>query len=150
MSEMMSRSIGGDVSDRAAKLFQQSLEENHRNTDHFFVKVMWLQWLACIVLALLLTAQTWIGNESQGHIHVWAALLLGGAITIFPVWMIRVWPGKFATRMVVSIAQMLMSALLIGLTGGRVETHFHVFGSLVLLSFYRDWRVLIPATIVVG
>src|SRR2546430_2115854 len=29
-------------------------------------------------------------------------------------------------------------------------THFHVFGSLVILSFYRDWRVLIPATIVVG
>jgi PAS domain S-box-containing protein len=45
---------------------------------------------------------------------------------------------------------MLMSALLISLTGGRIETHFHVFGSLVILSFYRDWRVLIPATIVVA
>jgi PAS domain S-box-containing protein len=45
---------------------------------------------------------------------------------------------------------MLMSALLIALTGGRIETHFHVFGSLVILSFYRDWRVLIPATIVVA
>jgi signal transduction histidine kinase/ActR/RegA family two-component response regulator len=45
---------------------------------------------------------------------------------------------------------MLMSALLIGLTGGRIETHFHVFGSLVILSFYYDWRVLIPATLVVG
>jgi len=44
---------------------------------------------------------------------------------------------------------MLMSALLIGLTGGRLETHFHIFGSLVILSFYRDWRVLIPAKIVV-
>jgi signal transduction histidine kinase/ActR/RegA family two-component response regulator len=45
---------------------------------------------------------------------------------------------------------MLMSALLIGLTGGRIETHFHVFGSLVILSFYHDWRVLIPATLVVA
>ena len=45
---------------------------------------------------------------------------------------------------------MLMSALLISVTGGRIETHFHAFGSLVILSFYRDWRVLIPATIVVG
>ncbi|HEX8281096.1 MAG TPA: PAS domain S-box protein, partial [Chthoniobacterales bacterium] len=43
-----------------------------------------------------------------------------------------------------------MSALLITLTGGRIETHFHVFGSLVFLSFYRDWRVLVPATIVVA
>jgi hypothetical protein len=40
-------------------------------------------------------------------------------------------------------------ALLIHLTGGRIETHFHIFGSLAFLSFYRDWRVLVPATIVV-
>ena len=43
-----------------------------------------------------------------------------------------------------------MGALLIHLTGGRIETHFHVFGSLAFLSFYRDWRVLVPATIVVA
>src|SRR5204862_5581267 len=53
-------------------------------------------------------------------------------------------------RHVIAVAQMLMSALLISLTGGRIETHFHVFGSLVILSFYRDWRVLVPATIVVA
>ena len=45
---------------------------------------------------------------------------------------------------------MLMGALLIHLTGGRIETHFHVFGSLAFLAFYRDWRVLVPATIVVA
>ena len=45
---------------------------------------------------------------------------------------------------------MLTSALLIHLTGGRIETHFHVFGSLAFLAFYRDWRVLVPATIVVA
>jgi len=33
---------------------------------------------------------------------------------------------------------------------GRIETHFHVFGSLAFIAFYRDWRVLIPATIVVS
>jgi signal transduction histidine kinase len=45
---------------------------------------------------------------------------------------------------------MLYSALLIHLTGGRIETHFHVFGSLAFLAFYRDWRVFIPATAVVA
>ena len=45
---------------------------------------------------------------------------------------------------------MLWSALLIHLTGGRIETHFHVFGSLAFLAFYRDWRVLVPATVVVA
>jgi two-component system, sensor histidine kinase and response regulator len=43
-----------------------------------------------------------------------------------------------------------MSGLLIHLSGGRIETHFHVFGSLAFLAFYRDWRVLIPATVVVA
>src|ERR1051325_5838432 len=45
---------------------------------------------------------------------------------------------------------MLTSALLIHLTGGRIETHFHVFGSLAFLAFYRDWRVLLTATVVVA
>jgi hypothetical protein len=43
-----------------------------------------------------------------------------------------------------------MSALLIHLSGGRIETHFHVFGSLAFLAFYLDWRVIITATVVVG
>jgi signal transduction histidine kinase/DNA-binding response OmpR family regulator len=45
---------------------------------------------------------------------------------------------------------MLMGALLIHLTGGRIETHFHVFGSLAFLAIYRDWRVLISASAVVA
>ena len=45
---------------------------------------------------------------------------------------------------------MLMGALLIHRTGGRIETHLHVFGSLAFLAFYRDWRVLVPATVVVA
>jgi signal transduction histidine kinase len=49
----------------------------------------------------------------------------------------------------IAIGQMLQSALLVHVTGGRIETHFHVFGSLALLAFYRDWRVLVTATIVV-
>ena len=51
--------------------------------------------------------------------------------------------------MLIVVAQMLYSALLIHLTGGRIETHFHVFGSLALMSFYRDWRVFVPATLVI-
>ena len=42
------------------------------------------------------------------------------------------------------------SALLIHLTNGLGETHYHIFGSLVFLAFYRDWRVLATATAVVA
>src|SRR5436190_1079135 len=137
-------------SERAEELFQQHRRQIFRQTDQLFAKLMLFQWSGCIVIALLVSPRTWDGVSSQIHMHVWSAILIGGAISLFPVWMTRVWPGSFATRNVIAVAQMLMSALLIALTGGRIETHFHVFGSLVILSFYRDWRVLLPATIVVA
>jgi len=58
--------------------------------------------------------------------------------------------GTKLTRHIIAAAQMLTSALLIHLCGGRIETHFHIFGSLAFLAFYRDWRVLVPATLVVA
>src|SRR5688572_23166711 len=59
-------------------------------------------------------------------------------------------PCWAATRHVIALAQMRWSALLIHLTGGRIETHFHVFGSLGILAAYRDWPVLLTATVVVA
>jgi two-component system, sensor histidine kinase and response regulator len=138
------------TSDRAEELFQQHQRQIFRQTDQLFARLMLFQWVASIIIAVLVSPRTWDGGASQIHIHVWSAILIGGAISLFPVWMTRVWPGAIATRNVIAVAQMLMSALLIALTGGRIETHFHVFGSLVILSFYRDWRVLIPATVVVA
>jgi two-component system sensor histidine kinase/response regulator len=138
------------TSDRAEEIFQQHRRRIFRQTDQLFAKVMLFQWVACIIISLLVSPRTWEGASSQVHIHVWAAIFIGGAISLFPVWMTRIWPGAVITRHVIAVAQMLMSALLIALTGGRIETHFHVFGSLVILSFYRDWRVLVPATIVVA
>ena len=135
---------------RADELFKQHRQEIFRKTDKLFARLMVFQWLAGILMAVLIAPHTWNGQTSGIHIHVWASIFIGGAITIFPVWMTYVWPGATITRHVIAVAQMLMSALLISLTGGRIETHFHVFGSLVILSFYRDWRVLIPATVVVA
>lgn len=135
---------------RADELFQAHQQDIYRHTDKLFSLLMIFQWVAAIAAALLISPRTWAGQTSQVHIHVWASLIVGGIITVFPVWLTRAWPGAAVTRHVIAVAQMLMSALLISVTGGRIETHFHVFGSLVILSFYRDWRVLVPATIVVG
>src|SRR5438270_5674544 len=136
--------------ERADELFQQQQNEIYVKTDQLFAKLMFAQWIACIVMAIVISPYTWSGETKVIHDHVWAAIFLGGAISLFPIWMARAWPGATITRYVIAVAQMLMSALLISVTGGRIETHFHVFGSLVILSFYRDWRVLIPATIVVA
>ena len=135
---------------RADELFKQQQHEIYVKTDRLFAKLMFCQWLACIVMAIVISPYTWSGETRAIHAHVWAAIFAGAGISLFPIWLTRAWPGAAITRYVIAIAQMLMSALLISVTGGRIETHFHVFGSLVILSFYRDWRVLIPATIVVG
>ncbi len=151
MHEMNLNAAGAsDTAECADKLFEQHRQEISRNTDRLIGKLMVFQWVGGILIAFYVSPLAWAGQSSQLHIHVWAAIVLGGAISIFPFWLTRVWPGATMNRYVISVAQMLMSVLLIALTGGRIETHFHVFGSLVILSFYRDWRVLIPATIVVG
>ncbi len=150
MSEIAQQSLQSNVwTDRADELFQQHRQEIYRNTDQLFARLMLFQWLAAIMIAMIISPRTWVGQSSYIHIHIWTAIFVGGAISVFPIWMTRAWPGAALTRHIIAVAQMLMSVLLIDLTGGRIETHFHVFGSLVILSFYRDWRVLISATIVV-
>jgi signal transduction histidine kinase len=138
------------IRDRAEFLRHEHQVALWTQTDRLFAGLLILQWLACIVLALWLSPLAWRGLDHYVHPHVWVAVIIGGWVTTIPVWMAIRHPAQTATRMTIAVAQMLHSALLIHLSGGRIETHFHVFGSLAFLSFYRDWRVLIPATVVVA
>jgi len=115
-----------------------------------FAVLMALQWIAGIAAAYWISPLAWAGGTSRIHLHIWAALILGGAISSLPILLAIIQPGRPSTRYTIAVGQMLTGALLIHLTGGRIETHFHVFGSLAFLSFYRDWRVLVPATIIVA
>jgi PAS domain S-box-containing protein len=133
----------------AKTLFRNSLNDIYQRTDRLFARLMVFQWLAGIAAALCISPRTWIGATSTIHWHVWAAVFLGGAIAALPVFLTWKQPGHTLTRHVTAVSQMMTSALLIHLTGGRIETHFHVFGSLAFLAFYRDWRVIITATVVV-
>jgi PAS domain S-box-containing protein len=143
-------SLSGIESDFTAKrIFSAHQHLIYRRTDRLFAALMLIQWLAAVVIALWISPRTWQGESSQVHIHVWAALFLGGAITIYPAILGLTRSGATSTRHVIAVAQMLMGALLIHLTGGRIETHFHVFVSLAFLAFYRDWSVIVPATLVV-
>jgi two-component system sensor histidine kinase/response regulator len=135
---------------RADVLFHEHQQQIYRHTDRMFAVLMVIQWVASIAAALWISPRTWSGSSSQLHIHVWAAIFLGGTITAGPVALAWWYSGHAITRHVIAVAQMLTSALLIHLTGGRIETHFHVFGSLAFIAFYRDWRVLITATVVVA
>jgi two-component system cell cycle sensor histidine kinase/response regulator CckA len=138
------------TSPRVTELFNRHQREICERTDHMFAVLMAVQWVGGILAAYIVSPQAWVGSTSQTHIHVWAAIILGGAISSLPIVLAITRPGKLTTRYTIAVGQMLMGALLIHLTGGRIETHFHVFGSLAFLSFYRDWRVLVPATVIVA
>ena len=134
----------------AETLLHQSRQELFVKTDHMFAALMIFQWVGLIVTAAVLTPKTWAGTTSSIHPHLWAAIFVGGIICLPPICLGLLRPGRTSTRMIIAAAQMLTSALLIHIGDGRIEMHFHVFGSLAFLAIYRDWRVLVPATVVVA
>jgi serine phosphatase RsbU (regulator of sigma subunit) len=138
------------VEERTEELFRERCEANFRRTDRMFAWLMIGQWVFGVALALWFSPQAWQGKVASWHAHVPLAIFLGAAISSFPLVLIKLRPGAAVTRYSIGVAQMLWSALLIHLSGGRIETHFHVFGSLAFLAFYRDWKVLVPATVVVA
>ena len=115
---------------RAAALFAAAERANHERQDRLFAGLMFFEWLACIAAVLWISPATWEGRASAVHPHVWTAMGLGGLSVAFPIFLAITRPAATTTRHVIAVGQMLMSALLIHVTGGRIETHFHVFGSL--------------------
>ncbi|MDC0711301.1 ATP-binding protein [Stigmatella sp. ncwal1] len=138
------------LEERTGRLFTQHQQEVWRRVDRLFAGLMGAQWVFAIALALFVSPYSWEGRARELHLHVYMAVGLGGALNAFPICLVWLRPGSALTRHVVAISQMLWSALLIHLTGGRIETHFHIFGSLAFLAFYRDWPVLLSASGVVA
>ena len=100
---------------RAAILLAEQQQRIFKRTDRLFAGLMLFQWIAGIAAALIIAPRTWAGQYSQTHVHVWAALLLGGAIISLPVALALARPGKPSTRQTIAAGQMLTSALLIHL-----------------------------------
>ncbi len=138
------------ISRRAEALYTEQQQHIFKRTDRLFAGLMLFEWVAGIAAALILSPKTWRGSESELHINVLASIFLGAAIISLPVYLALARPGRAYTRHAIAVGQMMMSALLIHISGGRIETHFHVFGSLAFLAFYRDWKVLMSASAIVA
>jgi hypothetical protein len=138
------------IAARSAELYQNHRTEVYVVTDRTLAALMIGQWMFAVVLAIAVSPYAWEHKVKTDSMHVWAAFVLGGMLTALPVALAFLRPGSALTRHVIAAAQMLWSALLIHLTGGRIETHFHAFASLFVLSFYRDWKVLLTATVVLA
>src|SRR5436305_519128 len=104
---------------RAEDLYQAHQRTIFERTDYLFAWLMIVQWVAGIAAAYWISPLAWSGAYSRTHLHVYAAIYLGGLITLLPVGLALTRPGQLSTRYVIATCQMLMSSLLIHFTGGR-------------------------------
>ena len=127
-----------------------------RRIDRPFATLMPLQWLACVILAVWVCPHPYQDTAEEiaaagPHPQLFLASVVGGLIALAPMVFIASRPGLPVTRHVIGTAQVAFSALLIHLSGGRIETHFHIYLSLAFLASYRDWRVLaLPTALVLA
>ncbi len=135
---------------RAESLYRSQLTAGSRSIDRLFVVLLVVEWVAEVLYALLISPYTWAGETARIHANVWIATVLGAAIISLPVALAWLRPGTELTRQLIACAQILSSAIFIHLSGGRIEAHFHIFGSMAFLALYRDWKVLVTASIIVA
>lgn len=139
-----------ELDKRAQEILNQNYDAIYRRTDRLFVVLMLFQSVFAVLAALVVSPFTWIGDTNSVHVTVYASIVMGAMISGFPAYLVYTQSGSVFTRHTIAVGQMLTSVLLIHVTGGRIETHFHVFGSLAFLAFYRDWKVMVTATLVIS
>ncbi|MCA9169262.1 MAG: methyl-accepting chemotaxis protein [Planctomycetales bacterium] len=130
--------------------YLEQIDESAKGADRIFAALMFLQFAVCFAGAKWLMPNLWEQLGTAADPHVTASVLLGSLFTLIPA--LACWrnPGARVNRFVVAVAQPLVSALLIHISAGRIETHFHVFVSISLLAIYRDLRVVLVATTIAG
>ncbi len=142
------RSDAGRTAAHARQLVADHFAAICRRTDHLFALLMVLQWAAGIGAAIWLAPRAdLVGLDRWTSVRL--ALIIGGVTSSVPLLLIWARPGASLTRHVVAVAQMIWSAILLHFTGARLETQFLIFSSLAILACYRDWRVLVTATLTV-
>ncbi|WP_246845186.1 ATP-binding protein [Bdellovibrio sp. NC01] len=103
---------------------------------------MGIQWFGAILVAWLVSPRTWIESSGSSISSLLLSFVLGGLFAVPSIAAIFLAPGERVTRYIIATSQVLFSVLLIHLSGGRIETHFHIFVSLAFLAFYMDMGVL--------
>ena len=78
------------------------------------------------------------------------ALAVGLPAVALPWLLIKIMPGSVQSRIGVAVAFMVFSALAIQQTQGMIETHFSIFILLAFLLYYRDWKPVLVAALVIA
>jgi len=78
---------------------------------------------------------------TRADVDLWhLALELAGVVALLLA--VPFFAGRTSKAVLVSLALVSCSGLLVHLTNGLIESHFHFFVVIPLISLYRDWRPL--------
>ncbi len=130
------------LDNRLKRLWITNHDSLLRQMDRFLAGLMVVQWLFHILFSRWIPQHTYAATERHTLAVIWAVVGDGGIIAAVAVLLAWHCPGCKVTRHFMAVAQLLFGSLLIHLTSGPVETQLHTFGSLALLAFYPDWRVV--------
>jgi len=75
-------------------------------------------------------------------------LILGGVLSVPALLFVHASPQSAWVRHFAAICQIGWSAVFLWLLEGRPEAQFHLFVSMVFIAFYREWPVVMTATVV--
>jgi PAS domain S-box-containing protein len=120
-------------------LFRIRELRHYRRIDRFLAKLMLAQWAIIILVLLFVAGRHGLAVPLLPTLAVTAVVGAGALLAYFV-------PGLPITRHTIAAGQLMTSGFLILLTNGRIETHFHVFGSIAFLALYHDNAVLLTAT----
>src|SRR6266852_1110941 len=119
MSETIMNDDDVTMDARAAEIRNAQLLIRRVRVDRMFTWLFLAEYVAGIIAAITISPYAWEGKVHTVHLHVWIAAAGGAGILILPVLLAVFRPGTVLTRHVIAASQMLFSALLIHLTGGR-------------------------------
>ncbi len=123
---------------RAREVRHEVVAQLTLGTHRAFRLIFAVQWVA----AALLSWKTSLPGESR----VMFTLVLGSMLCVPALLFARAAPTAWWVRHFVALSQVGWSLLFMWLLEGRSEAQFHLFVSLALLTFFRDWSVLFTAT----
>lgn len=123
---------------RAGGMLAAQMRHIARGTDRLLVTVLLAE---CVLCGLAAAAA---GTTSALAV---AALAGGGLSVAVCAILVVVRPASALTRQVIGAVQMVTAGLLCALINPHSDSWACIFGSLALLSLYRDWRVLVWASL---
>lgn len=78
-----------------------------------------------------------------------ALILIGVPTVALAYWFAKKHTGELVTRFFMASSFMIFTGLIIHQLNGDIEAHFSAFGLIGVLLYYRDWRTIVVATLVI-